>query len=52
MGAMRQAQTAGYGVLPPPEGGTGLDNTFFAQAYGQPTPHAFHRAMPRLPLKL
>eukprot|EP01052_Picozoa_sp_SAG31_P009020 SAG31_NODE_466_length_15291_cov_7.540066_5_plen_134_part_00 len=33
MGAMRQAQTAGYGVLPPPEGGTELDNTFFAQAY-------------------
>ena len=33
MGAMRQAQTAGYGVLPPPAGETGLDNTFFAQAY-------------------
>eukprot|EP00040_Diaphanoeca_grandis_P010747 m.55043 g.55043 ORF g.55043 m.55043 type:complete len:828 (+) comp22015_c0_seq1:144-2627(+) len=29
MGAMRVAQTAGYGVLPSPE----LPNTFFAQAY-------------------
>jgi len=34
MGAMRQAQTAGYGVLPPAQaGGTGLEATFFAQAY-------------------
>jgi hypothetical protein len=29
MGAMRQAQTAGYGVLP----SAGLPGTFFAQAY-------------------
>ena len=34
MGAMRQAQTAGYGVLPPAQAeGTGLEATFFAQAY-------------------
>ena len=32
MGAMRQAQTAGYGVLPSPHG-TGMANTFMAQAY-------------------
>ena len=32
MGAMRQAQTAGYGVLPAPADKT-MKNTFFAQAY-------------------
>ena len=32
MGAMRQAQTASYGVLPGPKGTT-MENTFFAQAY-------------------
>jgi len=32
MGAMRQAQTASYGVLPGPQG-SGMENTFFAQAY-------------------
>lgn len=32
MGAMRHAQTAGYGVLPPP-GGEEMANTFLAQAY-------------------
>ena len=34
MGAMRIAQTAGYGVLPPPGNqSTGMTNTFLAQAY-------------------
>ena len=33
MGAMRQAQTAGFGVLPPPSSGSDMDNTFLAQAY-------------------
>ena len=35
MGAMRLAQTAGFGVLPPPAGPTsgGMANTFLAQAY-------------------
>lgn len=32
IGAMRLAQTAGYGVLPGPEG-SGMENTFFAQAF-------------------
>ena len=32
MGAMRQAQTAGYGVLPGPNGSV-MENTFVAQAY-------------------
>lgn len=32
MGAMRQAQTASYGVLPGPPG-SGMENTFVAQAY-------------------
>ena len=36
MGAMRQAQTAGFGVLPPPasnQHSNGMANTFLAQAY-------------------
>ena len=37
MGAMRQAQTAGFGVLPPPSSSSGhaggMANTFLAQAY-------------------
>jgi hypothetical protein len=32
IGAMRLAQTAGYGVLPAPAG-TGMENTFLAQAF-------------------
>ena len=32
MGAMRQAQTASWGVLPGPAGSE-MENTFFAQAY-------------------
>ena len=32
MGPMRQAQSASYGVLPGPEG-SGMENTFIAQAY-------------------
>lgn len=33
MGRMHLAQTAGYGVLPPPSNSGGMINTFFAQAY-------------------
>ena len=42
IGAMRLAQTAGYGVLPAPAG-TGMENTFLAQAFDTGEKRSFLR---------